>query len=273
MEKVATVPASRPASAPAPADAQRLYSLINARLPGSQPDSIQRLMTSAHVRRVPAGERIWQQGQPTPVTLVLEGFAVFRRTTVDGQELIPVVILPGELYGLIGIAGSLASADFTALTDCVVATWRGATVRELAATDAGLALDVIDRLSSLLTVITERADGFLHQDARRRVLRVLARYRDLFFVDPPILTRAQLPALVGTSREMTGRVLRSLERDGTVARVGRTRLQLLDPMALDAPRQGRPELSPGRQQSTAEESSPDAAEHLPCPGRRSVPSS
>jgi CRP-like cAMP-binding protein len=126
-----------------------------------------------------------------------------------------------------------------------VAAWPGAAVRELAAADADLALDVIDRLASLLTVITERLDGFLHQDARRRVLRVLARYRDLFFADPPILTRAQLPALVGTSREMTSRVLRALEREGTIARVGRTRLMLLDPRALDADRPKRPELLAG----------------------------
>jgi hypothetical protein len=39
---------------------------------------------------------------------------------------------------------------------------------------------------------------------------------------------------VGTSREMTGRVIRQLEREGTIARVGRTGLRLLDPQRLDA---------------------------------------
>jgi CRP-like cAMP-binding protein len=49
-----------------------------------------------------------------------------------------------------------------------------------------------------------------------------------------LLSRAHLPSLVGTSREMTGRVLRELEREGTVARVGRTGLRLLRPDLLDA---------------------------------------
>jgi CRP-like cAMP-binding protein len=218
--------------------------MIEASLPGSRPESTRGLMTSARVRRVRAGELIWRQGEPIPMTLVLEGFAAFRRTTVDGQQLITAVVMPGELYGMIGITGSLAAAELTALTDCLVAAWPGAAVRELAAADADLALDVIDRLASLLTVITERLDGFLHQDARRRVLRVLARYRDLFFADPPILTRAQLPALVGTSREMTSRVLRSLEREGTIARVGRTRLLLLDPTVLEADGHGKSGLRP-----------------------------
>jgi CRP-like cAMP-binding protein len=198
--------------------------MIQASLPSSRPESAQALVASARLRRVRASEPIWRQGEPIALTLVLEGFAAFRRTTVDGQRLITAVVMPGELYGMVGIAGSHAAADLTALTDALVATWPGALVRKLAAADADLALDVIDRLASLLTVITERVDGFLHQDARRRVLRVLARYRDLFFADPPILTRAQLPELVGTSREMTSRVLRALEREGTIARIGRTRL-------------------------------------------------
>jgi len=78
----------------------------------------------------------------------------------------------------------------------------------------------------------ERIEGFLHQDARLRVINILARHRELFFSDPPILTRAHLPGLVGTSREMTGHVLRQLEREGTVARVGRAGLKLLRPDQL-----------------------------------------
>ena len=78
----------------------------------------------------------------------------------------------------------------------------------------------------------ERIEGFLHQDARLRVLRILARYGDLFFGETPVLTRAHLPGLVGTSREMTSHVLRQLEREGTVERVGRVGLRLLRPEQL-----------------------------------------
>ena len=49
-----------------------------------------------------------------------------------------------------------------------------------------------------------------------------------------MLTRSHLPGLVGTSREMTARVLRQLEREGTVERYGRTGLRLLRPDRLDA---------------------------------------
>jgi hypothetical protein len=39
---------------------------------------------------------------------------------------------------------------------------------------------------------------------------------------------------VGTSRQMTGRVLRELEREGILVRTGRHGLQLLSPDTLDA---------------------------------------
>jgi len=55
----------------------------------------------------------------------------------------------------------------------------------------------------------------------------------LFFGDPPILTRAHLSGLVGTSQEMTRRVLRQLEREGTIAREGRAGLLLLRPDQLE----------------------------------------
>jgi CRP-like cAMP-binding protein len=58
-------------------------------------------------------------------------------------------------------------------------------------------------------------------------LRILAEHEAVFFGDSPVLTRAHLPSLVGTSREMTARVLRELEREGVVLRVGRSGLRLL----------------------------------------------
>ncbi|HTE65808.1 MAG TPA: Crp/Fnr family transcriptional regulator, partial [Candidatus Binatia bacterium] len=145
-----------------------------------------------------------------PLTLILRGFGAFRRTTVDGQHLSSGVGRAGDLFGFSGMASVASSVELFALTDCRVAQWPGAEVRALAGEDPGLAIDAVDSMAKALHVMVERVEGFLHQDARRRVVRILARHRDLFFGDPAILTRAHLPGLVGTSREMTGRVLRQL---------------------------------------------------------------
>jgi CRP-like cAMP-binding protein len=211
-----------------------LRARIERALPGTRSDTTRQLAETARIRSVRTDDTIFPQGEILPLTLVLGGHGAFRRTTVDGQRLIVGVSYPGDLIGFSSIASVASGVDFIALTNGDVAVWRGPDIRQLVAADPGFALDVIDRMSGFLMVIVEKVDGFLHQDARRRVARILVRHGDLFFSDPAILSRAQLPSLVGTSREMTGRVLRELEREGTLTRVGRSGLKLLRPDRLHA---------------------------------------
>jgi CRP-like cAMP-binding protein len=203
-------------------------------LPGAAEETIARLLQTARLRIVAPGEEIYRQGDPVPLTLILDGYGAARRTTVNGKELVSGIAPAGVLFGWSGLGAVPSSIDLVALTDCTVAQWSGADIRTLAAADSGLALAAIDSMAWSLHQTVERIEGFLHQDARLRVLRVLAQYRELFFRDPPILTRAHLRGLVGTSREMTGHVLRQLEREGTIERVGRSGLKLLRPDQLNA---------------------------------------
>ena len=211
-----------------------LRELLVRTLAGCQPDTIEQLIETTQCRLVRPGAQIYRQGEPVPLTLILHGYGAARRTTVSGKELLSGVAPAGILFGWSGIAAVPSSVELVALTDCEVAQWRGADIRSLATADPGLALAAIDSMAWSLHQTVERIEGFLHQDARLRVLRVLAQHRELFFGQAGVLTRAHLPGLVGTSREMTGNVLRQLEREGTIARVGRAGLQLLRPELLEA---------------------------------------
>lgn len=217
-----------------PAGPTSLRECLVIALPGCRPETIERLIQTVRARSVKPGEQIYRQGEPVPITLILEGYGAARRTTVDGKELLSGVAPAGVLFGWSGLTAVPSSVELIALTECEVCQWPGADVRMLASADPGLALAAIDSMAWSLHQTVERIEGFLHQDARLRVLRVLARHRDLFFGEPPVLTRSHLPGLVGTSREMTGHVLRQLEREGTIARVGRAGLTLLRPERLTA---------------------------------------
>jgi CRP-like cAMP-binding protein len=215
------------------ADHDQVLAFLERALPDSAPDTIRRLAQTADFEVVSPGGMMFRQGEPVRLTLVIRGYGAYRRTTIEGQQVMTGIAAPGDLIGLTSISGTQSSVDLMALTVCDVAIWTGPQIRQLVAGDSGFALDVIDKLASFLTILTMKVDGFLHQDARRRVVRILARHRDVFFADPPVVSRAVLPGLVGTSREMTGRVLRELEREQTVVRVGRTGLRLLRPDQLD----------------------------------------
>lgn len=211
-------------------------SLILRVLPDCRPETITALLDLVRIRAADAQESIYRQGDPVDLTLVLEGYVAFQRTTADGLQLMAGVAGPGAMFGFTGMTPVTSSVELMALTSCRLAQWRGADLRALAELDPALALHATDALAGSLHVLMERVEGFMHQDSRRRVLRILARHRDLFFGDPPVLTRAHLPSLVGTTREMTGKVLRQLEHEGVVVREGRSGLRLLRPAGLDAER-------------------------------------
>ena len=225
---------ARPNDTPTPIEPVGLRTLIERTLPKCRPASVRHLEQSVHVHRARKGELLFRQGQPVAMTLIMNGYGVFQRTTVSGQLVTVGIANRGEIYGLTAISSTISSVDMVALTECEVATWHGDVLRHLVVTDPDLALAIIDRMALFLNMLTEKLDGFLHQESRRRVMRVLVRHQDLFFSDPPVLTRSHLPGLVGTSREMTGRVLRELEREGTIGRAGRAGLTLLNPARLQA---------------------------------------
>jgi CRP-like cAMP-binding protein len=212
--------------------ASTLPTAIDDAFPHSRADTRRALAVAGGVHRFDAGDAILRQGDESSVALILAGHVAIRRTTVDGRQFMVRIVTRGRLSPILPLARRPASADAVALTPSVAAVWRGEQVRSLATTDPGLAVDILDDVLDSLEEVMGRLDSLLYQDALRRVARVLDRHADLFFADPPVLSRAQLPVLVGTSREMTGRVLRVLESRGIVARVGRERLCLLDPAAL-----------------------------------------
>jgi CRP-like cAMP-binding protein len=225
-----------------------LNDVIDVAFPRSRADSRRTLLNTAVVRQFRTGQAILQQGDESSLALILDGHVAARRTTDDGRQLIFRIFTRGGLVSILPLCSRPSSADIVALSAVSVAMWRAMEVRSLATTDPGLAVGILDNVLSTFEDVVTRLDGLLHQDALRRVARVLSLHADLFFADPPVITRSHLPAMLGTSREMTGRVLRVLESRQVVARVGRDRLLLLDAAALaataDAAALGRPEPSP-----------------------------
>jgi CRP-like cAMP-binding protein len=214
--------------------ASELPDLIGEQFPHSRPETRQALARAASIRTFRAGHAIVQQGDDSSLALVLDGHVAVRRTTVEGRQLIMEIVTRGGLASVLPLATRPAGADAVALTPGTAAVWHGVEVRSLATIDPGLAVDILERVLVAFERAVERIDGLVYQSALRRVARVLDDHADLFFAERPVLSRADLPAMIGTSREMTGRVLRLLERRRVVSRVGRHRLRLLDAAGLAA---------------------------------------
>jgi CRP-like cAMP-binding protein len=211
-----------------------LQSLLVEVFPQSRPETRTALVNTASIQTFGAGQTMFRQGDVTPIALVLDGHVAIRRTSPEGRQLIVRILGRGKLGAFIPLVARPSAGDILALTPTPVALWSGPWIRSLARADPGLAVDLLDQIVITYEEIVGRLDSLLYQDALRRVARVLHLHADLFFAEEPVLTRDYLPTLVGTSREMTGRVLRVLEARSLVARLGRNRLSLLDPEGLEA---------------------------------------
>ena len=211
-----------------------------------------RLLDTGLDRSFEAGDILVRQGEDARLVLVLDGYLGLRRTTDDGRELVVRIIRAGGLAAIMVIASRPAIFDIVAITRCRAALWPAREIRSLASVEAGFAIDLLDHVLHTFETVVEGLDGFIYQDAVKRVSRILHLHRELFFGEQPVLTRSHLPMLVGTSREMTGRVLRRLRADGVVAPTGRNGLRILDPLRLEeiAREQPRPRGTGGTSSSS-----------------------
>jgi CRP/FNR family transcriptional regulator, cyclic AMP receptor protein len=214
------------------AELQAVEEVLSGTFPGSQPATRRALVAKAEVRTFRARQTVVAQGEESRVGIILDGHLGFRRTTVDGREVMPRIISRGDIGPFLSLLHRPSTAELIALSPSRVALWPGEDFQALAVVDAGLAIDLLSHVLLGFEEIVERLDGLLYQNALRRVARILLQHADLVFGDEAVVTRAYLPALIGTSREMTGRVLRQLESDGLVQRMGRHRLRLLDAPGL-----------------------------------------
>ena len=142
-----------------------------------------------------------------------------------------LIAAPGYLGGLRSISDPDAEAfyELVALTDGTWATWDPRFVRGLALEDAGLAVGLLDHSADFAAVLNLRLDERSFQTARQRMAAILSRYGMIIFDTPrPVARRADLAAMIGTSRVMMGRALRDLEADGLVKRERGGGLRILD---------------------------------------------
>jgi CRP-like cAMP-binding protein len=146
---------------------------------------------------------------------------MFRRVAETGQVRAALIAGPGFLGGLRSISDPDGDAiyELVALTDGSWATWDPRFVRGMALEDAGLAIGILDHSSELTVILNMRLDERSFETARQRLATILTRYGKVIFDTPhPVAQRADLAAMIGTSRVMMYRALRELEADGLVER-------------------------------------------------------
>ena len=219
-------------------------------LPGANPSMLRRLERTAQQQSFSRRDLLHARGIELPPFVMLNGHVMARRVAETGQVRAALIAGPGYLGGLRSISDPDAEAlyELVALTDGTWATWDPRFVRELALQDAGLAVGLLDHSSDFAVVLNMRLDERSFENARQRLAAILTRYGKAIFDTPhPVAQRADLAAMLGTSRVMMYRALRELEAEGLVQRQRSGGINILDEERLAglitvAPPAGAPAL-------------------------------
>jgi CRP-like cAMP-binding protein len=229
---------------------QSVGSHITRILPAAGAGTLRRLERAARQQTFVRRDLLHVRGIQLPPFVMLSGHVMARRVAETGQVRAALIAGPGYLGGTRSITDPDGEAlyELVALTDGSWATWDPRFVRELALQDAGLAVGLLDQSSDFAMVLNMRLDERSFENARQRLAAILTRYGKVIFDTPhPVAQRADLAAMIGTSRVMMYRALRELEAEGLVSRQRSGGINVLDEARLAglvtvAPPDGAPAL-------------------------------
>lgn len=185
---------------------------------------------SAHKRKYPRGSTIIYAGeQSDSIYFITRGSVTVLIEDESGREIIVAYLNEGDFFGEMGMFGEgTRSAWVKAKTECEVAELSYQRFVELSKRDTGMLFELATQLADRLERTTQKVGDLAFLDVAGRVARTLL---DLCNEPDAMthpdgmqikITRQEIGRLVGCSREMVGRVLKTLEDQGLVSVKGKT---------------------------------------------------
>ncbi|MEN8721190.1 MAG: cyclic nucleotide-binding domain-containing protein [Oceanococcaceae bacterium] len=183
-------------------------------------------------QRVPikAGATLIHEGDASQnLLLVLEGTLTVSTVDEEGREMVLAWLGPGEFCGEMGLFPdqSMRSAAVRARSDGWVARMDYGGVKRLASEQPELVFRIAGQLAERLRVSNRRMFSLGYLDVTGRIARILLDLADgdgaVDVIDGReyVLTRQELSRMAACSREVAGRVLKTLEDEGMIRCQGR----------------------------------------------------
>lgn len=135
------------------------------------------IAAAARLRRLPAGARIFNQGdESVRAHAVIEGGVRISQTGSDGAQMVVRFIGPGEMFGTVALfTDRRYPADAIALQETLEASWSEAELLDLMTRYPDIAINVIRIVGKRLQEAQERMREIATQRAERRIAHALIR--------------------------------------------------------------------------------------------------
>ena len=208
-----------------------LSNTIPAPIPTETASSIDVFLDHCHRRRYPAKSVIIYAGDQSDVLYyIIEGSVTVLIEDEDGHEIVLAYLNPGDFFGEMGLFGENVnrSAWIRTKTQCELAEISYTRYRQLAEHDPGILFALAGQMANRLRNTSRKVSDLAFLDVTGRVARTLlelCQQPDAMTHPDGMqikITRQEIGRIVGCSREMVGRVLKSLEEQGLISAKGKT---------------------------------------------------
>ena len=192
---------------------------------------IDNFLSHCHRRKYPGKSTIIYAGDESDALYyIIKGTVTVIIEDEEGREMIMAYLNEGDFFGEMGLFDEDAgrSAWIKAKSDCEVAEISYKKFRQLAKEDAEILFAVSAQVAGRLRATTRKVGDLAFLDVTGRVARTLlelCKQPDAMTHPDGMqikITRQEIGRIVGCSREMVGRVLKTLEDQGLVSVKGKT---------------------------------------------------
>ncbi len=197
----------------------------------SEDFSINRFLEQCHRRRYPAKSVIIYAGdQPDVLYYIIEGSVTVLMEDENGHEIVLAYLNPGDFFGEMGLFGedSNRSAWVRTRAQCELAEVSYARYRQYAEDNPEILFRLASQMAGRLRHTSRKVGDLAFLDVTGRVARTLldlCKQPDAMTHPDGMqikITRQEIGRIVGCSREMAGRVLKTLEEQGLITARGKT---------------------------------------------------
>jgi CRP/FNR family cyclic AMP-dependent transcriptional regulator len=188
-------------------------------------------LSIAHKRKYPRGSTIIYAGeQSDSIFYITQGSVTVLVEDDTGREIIVAYLNVGDFVGEMAMFGEKGTrtAWVKAKIECEVAELSYAKFSELSRKDSGMLYQLASQLADRLGKTTQKVGDLAFLDVTGRVAHTLldlCKEPDAMTHPDGMqikITRQEIGRIVGCSREMVGRVLKTLEEQGLVSVKGKT---------------------------------------------------
>jgi len=188
-------------------------------------------LSQCHRRKYPSKSTIIYAGDKSDsLFYIIKGSVTVIIEDDDGREMIMAYLNAGDFFGEMGLFDNLdsRSAWVKAKTECEVAEISYNKFKETSSQDSRILYFIGEQMASRLRQTTRKVGDLAFLDVTGRVARTLldlCKEPDAMTHPDGMqikITRQEIGRIVGCSREMVGRVLKTLEDQGLVQVKGKT---------------------------------------------------